>query len=49
MSRRAARCASARGANLSKARLSEARMAGIDLRGARSRRHSSTAPICRTA
>jgi uncharacterized protein YjbI with pentapeptide repeats len=34
-SRSAARCASARGANLSKARLSGARMAGIDLRGAR--------------
>ena len=34
-SRSAARCVSARGANLSKARLSGARMAGIDLRGAR--------------
>jgi uncharacterized protein YjbI with pentapeptide repeats len=32
-SRGGARCASARGANLSKARLSEAKMAGIDLRG----------------
>jgi uncharacterized protein YjbI with pentapeptide repeats len=34
-SRSAARCVSARGANLSKARLSAARMAGIDARGAR--------------
>ena len=33
--RGAARCVSARDANLAKARLSEARMAGIDLRGAR--------------
>ena len=33
--RRAARCASARGANFSKARLADAKMAGIDLRGAR--------------
>jgi uncharacterized protein YjbI with pentapeptide repeats len=31
-SRRAGRCASARGANLSKARLAEANMAGVDLR-----------------
>jgi uncharacterized protein YjbI with pentapeptide repeats len=34
-SRRAAGCASARGANLSKSRLNEARMAGADLTGAR--------------
>jgi uncharacterized protein YjbI with pentapeptide repeats len=34
-SRRAANCASARGANFSKARLNEARMAGVDLTGAR--------------
>jgi uncharacterized protein YjbI with pentapeptide repeats len=34
-SRRAARCASARGTNLAKARLAEAKMAGIDLRGAK--------------
>ena len=33
--RRAAKCASARGANFVKARLAEARMAGADLRGAR--------------
>ena len=34
-SRRAARCASARGANFGKARLADARMTGIDLREAR--------------
>ena len=34
-SRRAARCANARGANLAKARLADAKMAGIDLREAR--------------
>jgi uncharacterized protein YjbI with pentapeptide repeats len=34
-SRRAARCASARGANFAKARLANAKMAGVDLRGAR--------------
>jgi uncharacterized protein YjbI with pentapeptide repeats len=34
-SRRAARCASARGANLAKARLAEAKMTGVDLRGAK--------------
>ena len=34
-SRRAARCASARGANFAKARLADARMAGIDLREAK--------------
>jgi uncharacterized protein YjbI with pentapeptide repeats len=33
-SRRAARCASARGTNFAKARLASAKMAGIDLRGA---------------